>query len=98
MTRTATGRWPAWCRLTSPRGTGTAPTRRDDMAHLNRNDLTTLLNMVEQRLKKVRRQDAARRDRGQLPEWWDTDQAQRRWVELRDKLEAMREENEDGPA
>jgi hypothetical protein len=65
---------------------------------LNRNDLTTLLDMVEQRLKKVRRQDAARRDRGQLPEWWDPDQAQRRWVELRDKLEAMREENEDGPA
>jgi DUF1680 family protein len=68
------------------------------MAHLNRNDLTTLLDMVEQRLKKVRRQDAARRDRGQLPAWWDSDQPQRRWVELRDKLEAMREENEDGPA
>jgi hypothetical protein len=69
------------------------------MAHLNRNDLTTLLDMVEQRLKKVRRQDAARRERGQLPAWWDTDQAQRRWVDLQDKLEAMRDElNEDGPA
>jgi hypothetical protein len=68
------------------------------MAHLNRNDLTTLLDMVEQRLKKVRRQDAARHYHGQLPAWWDSDQAQRRWVELRDKLEAMREENEDGPA
>jgi hypothetical protein len=69
------------------------------MAHLNRNDLTTLLDMVEQRLKKVHRQDAARRERGQLPAWWDPDQAQRRWVDLKHKLEAMRDEcNDDGPA
>jgi hypothetical protein len=59
---------------------------------LSNNDLDTLIRMLDANINKKRRSDENRKKRGSLPEWWDTDKSTRRWLSLRRKLSAMKEE------